>query len=101
MNPEASPCETCNCVDGDAGFYRWQFLGEPVFRDESGELTCVSRICPRTMVTEDSCHLLSLYGHYKAGHLLRAGGISDQPHLYIESMRIIDGAVAQARKNGA
>ena len=99
MNPEISPCETCSCVDGDAGFYRWQFLGEPVFRDESGEPTGVSSICPRTMVTDDSSHLLSLFGHYKAGHLMNAGGISDQPALYMDAMRVIDGAIAQARKN--
>lgn len=100
MNPEATPCNTCTCVDGDAGYYRWQFLGEKVFRNEDGEPTDVSRICPRTMVTDDSCHLLELYGHYKAGHLWQAGGIADQPHLYIESMRVIDGAIAQSRKNG-
>lgn len=100
MNPETSPCDTCTCVDGDAGFYRWQFLGEPVFLDDDGNPTDVSRTCPRKMVTEDSCYLLSLYSHYKAGHLLKAGGVSEQPYLYMEAMRVIDGAIAQARKNG-
>lgn len=99
MNPEASPCEACDCVDGDAGVERWQFLGEAVFTDDKGEPSHVSRICPRWLVTEDSYHLLTLYGHYKAGHLLTAGGIADQPAFYIDTMRIIDGAIAKARKH--
>ena len=97
MNPEAVPCDTCKCVDGDAGFYQWQFLGEPIFTDDRGEFQTATRICPRRLVTADSDYLLSLYSHYKAGHLLAAGGLSDQPALYLDAMRVIDIAIAKAR----
>lgn len=37
----------------------------------------------------DSAHWLKLYSSYKDGHLLKSGGISDQPAPYIEAMRFI------------
>jgi len=97
MHPEAFPCESCNCENGDAGFYRWQIIGEPVFTDETGRPSNATRTCPRRLVTDYSTYLIGFYSHYKAGHLLVAGGISDQPALYLDAMQLIDGAVEQAR----
>jgi hypothetical protein len=99
MNPEATPCAACDCVDGEASYERWQFVGEPVFTDAMGNPSEVSRTCPRRLVSSDSYHMLDLYGHYKAGHLLIDGGIFDQPALYLESMRVIDSAIAKVREN--
>jgi hypothetical protein len=45
------------------------------------------------MVTAESVYLFSLFRHYKAGHLLNAGGISDQPELYLNAMQIIEAAL--------
>lgn len=45
------------------------------------------------MVTAESVHFFSLYRHYKAGHLLNAGGISDQPQVYLNAMQIIEAAL--------
>lgn len=46
--------------------------------------------CLYRMVTDTSRNLLSLYSHYKAGHLLCAGGVGDQPAAYVDAMQIID-----------
>ena len=42
------------------------------------------------MVTAQSVQLLRLYRHYRAGHLLVAGGIGDQPSYYLDAMAEID-----------
>lgn len=52
-----------------------------------------SRECPRRQVTPQVMAWLSLYSHYAAGHLYQAGGIADQPALFMAAMRLIDGAV--------
>lgn len=43
----------------------------------------------------DSSLWLRLYGNYKDGHLLNAGGISNQPAPYLEAMRLITWLVMQ------
>lgn len=52
-----------------------------------------SRTCFLPMITAQSREWLRLYGHYKAGQLFTAGGIADQPALYLDAMEIIEGAV--------
>lgn len=42
--------------------------------------------------------MLSLYSHYKCGHLLRSGGIAEQPALYVDAMQFIGARVAEAEK---
>ena len=45
------------------------------------------------MVTEFSRECLRLYGHYKNGVMIEAGGLYDQPRRYIEAMTVIDGYI--------
>lgn len=73
-------------MDGEAGFERWELRGE-----------WKSRRCPRRIVTSDTILWLQLYSHYKAGHLLAAGGVLDQPALYIAAMNYIESAYGAAR----
>lgn len=82
MDPEWAPCGACGCVDGDAGYERWELKG--IWK---------SRVCPRRVVTDESRRWIALFQHYRAGHLMMAGGVFDQPARYMEAMRVIDGAV--------
>jgi hypothetical protein len=92
-DPKWAPCESCNCVDGEQTFPKWEVKGEPIFPDGEGGYTSATRSCPRRLVTADSLHLLSLYRHYKAGHLYAAGGIENQPALFLTAMLTIEGAL--------
>jgi len=38
---------------------------------------------------------LRLYNHYKAGYLWAEGGISDQPHVYLRVMEIINAEISK------
>lgn len=38
---------------------------------------------------------MGMYRHYQAGHLWAAGGVSDQPELYLQVMGLIDLWVAK------
>lgn len=55
-----------------------------------------SDLCPRQAVTDESREWLALYAHYAKGHLLRAGGVEDQPAIYLQAMRVIASAVSEA-----
>lgn len=79
MDHSWTPCESCICKDGNAGFDKWSIPGllEP------------TSSCPRRTVSDRSAFFLSLYPHYQAGHLLYAGGLADQPALYMEAMSVI------------
>lgn len=57
-----------------------------------------SRICPRKLITDESHQWLRLFASYRAGYLLEAGGILDQPAIYISTMNAIDGYVARANR---
>lgn len=74
-------------MNGDAGFEKWEIPGQ-----------WKSRTCPRQLVTAESRAWLQLYSTYKAGFLLVAGGIFDQPAIYINAMTLIDSFAAEARK---
>ena len=41
------------------------------------------------MVTASTWYLLDLHKHYIAGNLAVAGGVTDQPGVYLEAMAII------------
>lgn len=45
------------------------------------------------MRSEQSLQFLRLYGHYKNHLLPHAGGLLDQPNVYLQAMEIIEGAV--------
>lgn len=47
------------------------------------------------MVTEESAELLRLHTHYRAGHLLRAGGVWDQPAYFLAAMAAIEALAAE------
>lgn len=64
---------------GPASFPRWIIPG-----------VIESRVCLLPMVTEFASNVISMYGHYKAGYLLTAGGMLDQPNPYIEAMEILE-----------
>lgn len=88
--PDWAPCESCDCVGGESQFPRWAVDSEAVFPDGAGGYSFQTRSCPRRTVTADSLFLVSLYRHYKAGHLYVAGGVADQPVLYLKAMQIIE-----------
>lgn len=50
-----------------------------------------STTCLLPMINDFSRECLRLYGHYKNGILLRAGGLYDQPRKYMQAMGVIDG----------
>lgn len=64
------------------GFDRWVIEG-----------VYTGRRCPRRLVTPRSAYLIDLYHLYRSGHLLEAGGVSSQPNLYLEAMRLIGSVV--------
>jgi hypothetical protein len=74
-------------VSGDAGFDRWEIKGR-----------WKSRICPRKLITDSTRSWLQIFSAYKAGYLLVAGGILDQPAIYIAAMTTIDGLINEARR---
>lgn len=84
MDPKWAPCHDCSCVDGDAGYERWE-IKDTDFK---------SRICPRRLITPESRRMLELFQHYQAGFLAHSGGILDQPAKYVEAMRFISGVIA-------
>lgn len=47
------------------------------------------RLCPRRRVTDEDWLLVDLHEHYRAGHLLFAGGVADQPAYYLDAMHEI------------
>jgi hypothetical protein len=71
-------------VGGDAGYVKWELDGWK------------SRFCPRQQTTDESHNWLRLYTLYKAGHLLEAGGLLDQPAIYVNTMATIESLVARA-----
>jgi hypothetical protein len=88
VDPEWAPCGKCFCVDGEVRYDRW-FLKGVEFNP---------RQCPRRLRTQESVDWLQLFSSYKAGFLLMAGGLMDQPAIYLNTMTLIEGLVAKARE---
>jgi hypothetical protein len=44
---------------------------------------------------------LELYGHYRAGHLWRAGGVAEQPARYLRAMAVCQAAVGELERDQA
>lgn len=82
-DPQWAPCDSCNCTDGIAPVPRWEILG----------VLEATNQCPRRAITADTRGWLTLYSHYKDGHLYRSGGVAEQPAIYLEAMRVIQYAV--------
>lgn len=76
-------------MNGVSPYPRWTIDG--VMKD--------SRECPRWHRDESVIPWIELYSHYQAGHLYRAGGVREQPALYMQVMRLIDGAVKESRSD--
>ncbi len=81
-------------MDGESPLPRFGVHGEPVFPDGEGGWTRTTRSCPRRLVTPESTFLLSLFRHYRNGHLYESGGVAAQPARYLSAMAIIEGAVS-------
>jgi hypothetical protein len=56
--------------------------------------------CPVKLITAETWEYLTLYSHYKNGHLLFGGGIADQPAKYLEIMQIINSEITRQTKDG-
>lgn len=46
------------------------------------------------MRTEFSLRMMRLFHHYKAGYLLLAGGVMEQPNKYLEAMEVVGATIA-------
>lgn len=79
VNPDWAACGRCDCVAGVS----------PIPRKFEIPGVMVTQTCPRRLMIADAEEIARLYGAYKAGHLLIAGGIFDQPAAYIEVMSIV------------
>lgn len=55
-----------------------------------GTLVLESATCLKPHSDSDTSHVLGLFGHYKRGFLLKAGGVEDQPKYYLDLMATID-----------
>ncbi len=49
-----------------------------------------SKVCPRWLIDARSGELCRMYRHYKNGVLAFAGGLLDQPNVYVIAMGVID-----------
>lgn len=76
-------------MSGEVSYPKWQI---------GGQWNWSSNVCPRKLITPATRAWLQLYSTYKAGFLLAAGGIFDQPALYIHAMTTIESLVAEAKK---
>ena len=52
-----------------------------------------SDVCLKPMITPFSYQMMGLYLHYEKGVLWQAGGISDQPAIYLHAMEIIGSVI--------
>lgn len=53
------------------------------------------------MITPWARQMLSFYEHYKNGHLAVAGGVLEQPSVYLDAMRVIGTAVESSVHTGS
>ncbi len=88
-DPKWAACESCNCEDGVSPIARWEIKG----------VVEADTVCPRRRVTDDDWYLVDLYQHYVAGHLLHAGGIADQPAIYLDAMQEIAAGIRIGRSD--
>jgi hypothetical protein len=80
-------CQRCtwgrHCDESKpAPFKQWEFT-------HRGAVVFQSNICPLPMVTSESNALVRAYGHYRKGYLPYAGGMQDQPLLYVRAMEFL------------
>lgn len=44
--------------------------------------------CPAQQIGEREAHIVSMYSHYKAGHLYCEGGLRNQPATFMSLMQL-------------
>jgi len=84
-NAKKFNCDKCpwgrHCDESNpAPFAKW----------EIPEINLKSKVCLLPMVTHESQQAIDLYGFYKDRVLAVSGGVLDQPHKYLESMKTIE-----------
>ncbi len=57
-----------------------------------------AQTCPANLVDQRGGTWLVLYGSWKEGVLWAAGGLRDQPALYVRAMMVLDSAVNEITK---
>lgn len=67
--------------------------------DESGQVQRFSQ-CPKFRVERGADYWISLYSHYRNGHLYAPGGIADQPAKFLEAMGLIDAELNKTDDDG-
>ena len=90
LSPQAWPCGDCLCDENGYGEARYKIPGvlEPTHQ------------CLRKMVTPFTWYLLDLHKHYMAGNLAVAGGVTDQPAIYLEAMATITEWIQHDEQSG-
>mgnify|MGYP001066342807 CR=1 FL=1 len=79
VNPDWAPCGQCDCLDGVSPIpNKWEIRG-----------VLVTNECPRRSVPADANAIMEIVQHYLNGHLWSEGGVSQQPAIYLEMMRLI------------
>lgn len=73
-------------MDGVSSYPRWK---DPVTLENTNR-------CPRRAIPPATSRWIDLYPHYRAGHLLRDGGLERQPALYLAAMRLIEATASKA-----
>lgn len=49
----------------------------------------MTNVCPRRSLRAEDTEWIALFAHYREGNLWTAGGISNQPQIYLEAMNLI------------
>ena len=80
VDPAMAPCGQCDCVNGVSPIPdKWEIPG-----------VLKTSVCPRKSLPSDWVELMGLFRHYRNGFLWADGGVSNQPALYMDAMRLID-----------
>jgi len=84
------PCGGCNCKDGISPVPgRWEVPG----------VLEATSVCPSRLIPTDFDIVTAWLPHYRNGNLWVAGGISDQPVIYLEAMATLERAIARLAKS--
>lgn len=86
---EIKACDEDRKIEGSRGPlpYEGWTLRDPL---DGKTVIFESRTCPLPTVPPRIWALFDLYRLYQRGILFRAGGIADQPHVYLDAMQTIE-----------
>ena len=87
------PCGRCECDETGAGAARVKIPG--LIDRTSAEYGQ----CWRKLVTPFSWQMLDFHRHYLRGNLALAGGVCDQPGVYLDAMALITEWMQRGSKN--